>query len=277
MTVSTFGQSYDGQSDWAEDFLTQYENWSGTVNLTGDKTGQKDSKKETDVLTNRWIVSMAPEAMELFSNVDTAADYLGQFGITQVTGLGMEGCLLVHIPRGNADQQAAFLSQLACLESFGANMVASVCATLITDVVNDQFASNLWGMNNINAASAWEYTTGSEEIVIAVLDSGIDTNHPDLVANIWYNPGEIPDDGIDNDGNGRIDDVNGWNYVSSTNNVFDNDGHGTHVAGTVGAIGNNGIGVVGVAQRAKLMAVKVLDHNGDGWYSDMIAGINYRV
>ena len=274
-TVSISGQSSDDQSDWAEDFLTQYENWSGTVNLTGDKTGQKDSAKGTDSLTNRWIVSMTPEATELFPNVDAAADYLGQFGITQVTGLGMEGCLLVHISQGNVDQQAVFLSQLACLESFGADTVASVCATSITDVVNDQFASNLWGMNNINMASAWDYTTGSEEIVIAVLDTGIDTNHPDLAANIWYNPGEIPGDGIDNDGNGRVDDVNGWNFVSNTKNVFDDDGHGTHVAGTIGAVGNNGIGVVGVAQRVKLMAVKVLDHNGDGWYSDTIAGINY--
>ena len=112
---------------------------------------------------------------------------------------------------------------------------------------------DLWGINLIGAASAWDTSTGAG-IVVSVVDTGIDFTHPDLVSNIWTNTRETPSNGIDDDGNGYIDDVHGWDFIGSTytnpvqsNNPVDHFGHGTHVSGTIAATGNNGIGVVGVA------------------------------
>ena len=131
---------------------------------------------------------------------------------------------------------------------------------------------DLWGLQNISAEGAWNISTGSG-VVVAVSDTGIDYNHPDLAANVWTNPGETglgpgnkdkSTNGIDDDGNGFVDDSRGWNFVSNTNNPFDDFGHGTHVAGTIAAVGNNNIGIIGVAPNARIMPVKGLDANGSG-------------
>ena len=140
---------------------------------------------------------------------------------------------------------------------------------------NDPLFSQLYGLNttHIDAQDAWNLTTGSSSIVVGVIDEGIDVNHPDLAANIWTNPGEVPGNGIDDDGNGLVDDVNGWDFAHNDNHVFDLTGgsyppasnyqgdvddHATHVAGTIGAVGNNGIGVVGVNWHVQLMSLKFI-------------------
>jgi subtilisin family serine protease len=108
---------------------------------------------------------------------------------------------------------------------------------------------SLYGLTKIGADQAWNTTTGNNNVVVAVIDQGINVSHPDLAANIWVNPGEIPGNGIDDDGNGFIDDINGYDFVHNTGVVFpptSMEEHATHVAGTIGAVGNNGIGVVGV-------------------------------
>ncbi|MFQ5638544.1 MAG: S8 family serine peptidase [bacterium] len=160
---------------------------------------------------------------------------------------------------------------------------------LYADVLpNDPRFGDLWGMNNtgqtggtadadIDAPEAWNVSTGSASILVSVIDTGTDINHEDLSANIWTNPGEIPNDGIDNDGNGYIDDVHGWDFFNNDNTVFDNpanDDHGTHVSGTIAAVGNNGIGVTGVNWQATIMPLKFLGPGG-GSTADAILAIEY--
>ncbi|BET69261.1 hypothetical protein ASA1KI_41790 [Opitutales bacterium ASA1] len=146
----------------------------------------------------------------------------------------------------------------------------------------------LWGLRNtgqnggtagvdIDAVRAWDITTGSSDVIVAVIDSGIRYTHQDLAANMWRNPGEIPGNGIDDDGNGFIDDVHGINAVNDSGNPMDDDGHGTHVAGTIGAVANNAGEHVGVAWNVRLMALKFLSAQGDGTTSDAIESIAYAV
>ncbi len=174
------------------------------------------------------------------------------------------------------------LSALAELYS-QSNFVESVSLDYIAEVTiipNDDKYSELWGMNQIQAPNAWDKRTSAERIVVAVLDTGLDYNHPDLISNIWNNQLEIPGDGIDNDKNGYIDDVIGWNFVDNNSDPIDDHDpiyHGTHVAGIIGAEGNNELGIAGVAWRTQIMPIKVLDNEGAGSVSNLIEGIEYAV
>lgn len=148
-------------------------------------------------------------------------------------------------------------------------------------VPNDPSFANQWALRNtgqfngtagadIKATEAWNYTTGSGQIIVAVLDSGINYNHPDLAANMWRNPGE-------SSGSQFQGSVYGWNFVNNSPNPMDDNGHGTHVAGIIGAVGNNGVGISGVAWNVQLMAVKILNYAGSGFTSDAIRGLNFAV
>ncbi len=128
---------------------------------------------------------------------------------------------------------------------------------------------------DIAAESAWNLTTGSRAIKVAVIDTGIDYTHPDLQANVWTNPGEIPGNGIDDDQNGFIDDVRGWDFANGDNDPMDDHGHGTHVSGTIGSVGNNGVGTVGVNWQVTIVPLKFLFADGSGFTSDAIAAIDY--
>ncbi|MDQ3821722.1 MAG: S8 family serine peptidase [Actinomycetota bacterium] len=144
---------------------------------------------------------------------------------------------------------------------------------------NDPRFGELWGLHqasdaDIDAPEAWDVTTGSSDVVVAVIDTGIAWQHPELAANIWTNPDETVN-GVDDDGNGRIDDIRGWDFVNGDNDPFDDHDHGTHVAGTIGARGNNGAGVAGVNWNVKLMPLKFLDSDGGGYTSDAVDAILY--
>lgn len=156
-------------------------------------------------------------------------------------------------------------------------------------------SGRLWGYHNtgqrgerdvngvadqdIDAPEGWAIRTDASSVVVAIIDSGVRLTHEDLAGNLWTNPGESGNgretNGVDDDGNGYVDDVHGANVQTVTGDPSDDFGHGTHVAGTVGATGNNGVGAVGVAWKARLMAVKMLDRNGVGSLSDAVAGFDY--
>lgn len=169
---------------------------------------------------------------------------------------------------------------------------------------NDPRFGELWGLRNVgqtvggitgvpgadvNVLAAWDATRGAGQVV-AVVDTGVALTHPDIAPNLWTNPGEIPDNGVDDDGNGLVDDVHGYDFAARTVDTSgskpvtlrtpdadpdDFDGHGTHVAGTVAAVADNGIGVAGVAPEAKVMVVRALDGNGEGTIADVAEGIAY--
>ena len=133
---------------------------------------------------------------------------------------------------------------------------------------------NLWGVDMVNAPEAWAAGYTGQGIVVAVIDTGVDYTHADLDANIWRNTGEIPNNELDDDGNGYVDDVQGWDFVGNDNNPMDLNGHGTHVAGTISAE-NNEFGITGVAYDARIMPVRVLDASGSGDPIAIAAGIRY--
>ena len=153
---------------------------------------------------------------------------------------------------------------------------------------NDPNFSNLWGLYNFgllggtvdvdtDATDAWDLRTSASTVVVAVVDTGIDDDHPDLSGNIWTNTGETPGNDEDNDGNGYVDDVYGYDFANNDGDPHDDNEHGTHVAGTIGAVGNNGIGITGVAWQTNLMAVKFMTAGGGGSVDDAISSINYAV
>lgn len=144
---------------------------------------------------------------------------------------------------------------------------------LFAKMSNDPFLLDEWHLGAIRAYDAWDSTTGSKDVIVAVLDTGIDLDHPDLVQNIWTNPGEIAGDGIDNDGNGYVDDVHGWDFVEDDNTPepdvdeavsLDAIAHGTIIAGAIAAVGNNAEGVAGISWNSRILPVRILDNTGSG-------------
>ncbi len=153
---------------------------------------------------------------------------------------------------------------------------------------NDPGYAGQWALPLIGAPEAWSVSAGAPEVVIAVIDSGLDLTHPDLAAQLWINAGEIPANGEDDDGNGKVDDVNGWHFYQECGEsgcesrengaVADDSGHGSHVGGIAAATTNNGEGVAGIASASRIMAVKVIDMaTGVAAHSDVAAGILYAV
>jgi subtilisin family serine protease len=143
---------------------------------------------------------------------------------------------------------------------------------------DDPYFSKQWFHKTMNTVSAWSINNGSPELVVAVVDTGVDYNHPDLNQNMWRNPDEIMN-GKDDDGNGYIDDIHGWNFATNTNDArsTSTSPHGSHVAGLIGAAGNNHLGVVGVAPKVKMMALKFMDDSGSGATSNAVKAIDYAI
>lgn len=181
--------------------------------------------------------------------------------------------LLLRSEKMTTKDMMAALQKHPWVEAISPNYIRRIDQTTIPD---DPSFAELWGLHNIgqtlngvsgtpdadiDAPEAWEKNTGSSDIVVAVIDTGVDYTHPDLVENMWVNPGEIPGNNIDDDGNGYIDDIYGHDFASDYLGRNDSDpmdffDHGTHVSGTIAAVGDNGIGIVGVNWHTKIMALK---------------------
>ncbi|MEI6806277.1 MAG: S8 family peptidase [Myxococcaceae bacterium] len=192
------------------------------------------------------------------------------------------GLELVQVQSGTTDEQALAVYRTdPNIEYAEPNYIVHAL-----DLPNDTYFKYQWGLNNvgqtggtvdtdINAPEAWSILSGSDSVVLGTIDTGFDYTHPDLTNNIWTNSQEIPGNGIDDDGNGYIDDVHGINAITGTGDPMDDNMHGTHVAGIIGAQGNNGLGVSGVMQKTKIIACKFLDAQGSGDTGSAITCMNY--
>lgn len=194
------------------------------------------------------------------------------------------------IQQNNMDIIESNRTQDELMKDYGANgdilYIEPEMQVEIFATPNDTKYNQLWGMNNtgqtsgnadadINAQQAWDITKGSSDVVIAVIDTGVDYNHEDLKDNIWTNPNEIAGNGVDDDNNGYIDDIHGIDTYNNDSDPMDDNNHGTHVAGTIAAKGNNNLGVVGVNWQSKIIACKFLSSGGSGSTIGAIKCLDY--
>jgi subtilisin family serine protease len=202
--------------------------------------------------------------------------------------LKTDDVFLIQIPNAAIDSVAAMVREFQA--TFGTDKslaLAEADSLVFADAMpSDPSFGSLWGLHNtgqssgledadIDAPEAWSLSTGSRDVIVGVIDSGIDHFHPDLSANMWTNPGEIPGNGIDDDGNGYKDDLRGWDFYGDDDDPMDENGHGTHCAGTIGAVGDNGTGVAGVNWEVSLVGLRFLSAGGSGSTSDAVEAVNY--
>ena len=206
-----------------------------------------------------------------------------QLGGTRLKDLGIIRAELVAVPHLDVARAIALARRDPSVEYAEPDYI------LTTDAVpNDARFGELWAMQNtgqtggtpgadIRATAAWDLFTGAPGVRVGVIDTGIDYTHPDLAANMWVNPGEIPGNEVDDDGNGYVDDVHGYDFYNGDGDPMDDNGHGTHCAGTIAAVGNNGLGVAGVTWNCTLVAIKTLGAGGSGPTSNAVAALQYAV
>ncbi len=226
-------------------------------------------------------------------------------GVASVKNVGRTGMKRVKLPKSMSVESAiAKLKADPSVEYAGPNHILHITTVPQLFPNDDLFANGYydwifddyipqWGLYNednradIHAPEAWYITTGSPNVPIAVLDTGIDFSHPDLASKIWTNPDEIAGNGIDDDGNGLVDDVHGWDFVNWDNDPADDNVdpygfgmeifHGTFTSGIAGAATDNYTGMAGVAWQCPIVPIKVVDETGEGLESDVAAGVTYAV
>lgn len=262
----------------ASAFSVEENQWLQSLVEETASVSQAESARASSVISEKVIVELkSKEVAKAFSE---SLGNVTQLGRTEVAN---KMVTVTFVGAGVAEQLATVFHSNPLVELFEIDSMVQV-ADLNP---NDPFFGNLDGLHNtgqrrgvvdadIDAPEAWQVTTGESSVVVAVIDSGVDYTHQDLDSNIWVNPGEVPGNGIDDDGNGFVDDVHGYDFWSNDPDPMDGGTHGTHVAGTIAAEGNNAIGVVGVAPDIKIMPIRFLGPRG-GFTSDAIRALDYAV
>lgn len=253
-------------------------------NSSVDAIALTDNLTETDLIIEQ--IAIAPNTSNTLIKIRSNGAILGL--VTNASPQDITGKFISATP---ATISANNISNSGSFDSrFGFGLVNAAAAVAkargvatfpdVPDLGGDE-----WGRDLIKAPEVWAQGLTGEGIVVAVIDSGIDYNHPDLIGNIWSNSGENGVDvqgrnkannGFDDDGNGFVDDFRGWDFVNNDNNAIDDNNHGTHISGLVAAK-RDSVGMTGVAPTAKIMPLKILDKSGSGRIRDEIAAINYAV
>lgn len=243
-----------------------------------------NGKLETQHVEGQVIVKFQPKVR--FSTVKNLAESLSYVVEKRFENLSrMKQCeyALLSSNTKSTKQMIKDLSGLPEIKSVSLNYVFHTCA-----VPKDPMAREQWALRNkgqsggtedadIDAYEAWDITTGSGTIILANIDSGVDYGHPDLIANLWVNPNEIADDGIDNDNNGYVDDIYGINSIDGSGDPMDDNGHGTHTFSIMAAATNNDLGMAGVCWNAKVMSLKFLSADGSGSTDNAISCLEYLI
>jgi subtilisin family serine protease/subtilisin-like proprotein convertase family protein len=263
-------------------------------NKPARKTRKSSRRGHSEVLEDRIVLSAQYVENHVLIGLQPGASEAIQDAVassifeSELQPLGNYGVFLMTLPSGVAVPNA--INTLRTIP--GVRYAEPDWIGEWTAIPNDPEFSRQWGLRNIgqtvngvtgtfdadiDANQAWDQTIGNNNVIVAIVDSGVDVLHPDLVANMWVNTSEIAGNGVDDDGNGFVDDINGYDFGSGDGNPMDFVGHGTHVAGIVGAVADNGIGVSGVNWDVSLMALKIGTDHGGPTNSGAIAAINYAV
>jgi subtilisin family serine protease len=249
--------------------------------------GESPVIKTTAMAADRILVKLQAQALH-----EVTAELSSKYGITLKPFAEDRGWYYAHPPSLKIGSYEATEKVLNLVYFDGVTSEPDYLIRLDAIPDDTQF-DELWGLQNtdypnfdINAPEGWDIQSDARSVVVAVIDTGIRYTHQDLQANMWMNPGEVGFDsegtlkqsnGVDDDDNGLVDDVYGYNAINETGDPNDDHYHGTHVAGTIGASGNNATGIVGVAWNVQLMALKFLGSNGSGFSSDAIQCIDYAI
>jgi subtilisin family serine protease len=258
---------------------------AGSVWTASFAQAGKEIEKQIEAVPGEYVVKIRPQVKLLSYSKEQISQTLGAYIKSQIPNQN-----IVVIKRPVFELQGGVISALKShpwVEIAEPNFIYH-----INKLPNDPMMDKLWGMQNlgqldssktagvagvdVNAEKAWDLTTGSRDVLVAVIDTGINYNHPDLKDNAWVNEAEANGlAGVDDDKNGVIDDIHGYNAIDDSGDPMDDHGHGSHCSGTIGASGNDGKGIVGVAWNVRIMGAKFLDRNGSGTLEAAIKAIDY--
>ena len=241
------------------------------------KSSKQNSNFNTEFQAGELIVKFAPHF-----ETSAVAKVLSEHGGKVIRQFRSSGALHVSFADKSAKSTKHIAEALASLDDV--EYVEANSIIRLENTPNDPSLSSLWGMTKISAERAWEVSTGDRDVLVGVIDTGVDYNHPDIRANYWSNAGETGTDEngndkstnrIDDDNNGYVDDFRGWDFANNDNNPMDDHNHGTHCAGTIGGVGDNGVGVVGVNWQVGIVGPKFISAAGSGTTAAAISAIEY--